>query len=61
MPTRRLAERIAMNTVYRRLPNRQPKAVAIAKAAPQIPVPVLAFVASGALALIITLALRGLL
>ena len=49
-----------MKTVlYRRLPDRQPKAVAIARTAPNVPA--LALAAAGALALIFSLALRGLL
>ena len=47
--------------VYRRLPDRRPRAIAIAKAAPQIPAPALALAAFGTIALLVTLALRGLL
>ena len=53
-------EGFVMKTVlYRRLPDRQPKAVAIARTAPNVPA--LALAAAGALALIFSLALRGLL
>ena len=46
---------------YRRMPEKQPRAIAIAKTAPKISVPAAALIAAGALALIASLALRGLL
>ena len=44
---------------YRRMPEKQPRAVAIASTAPKIPVA--ALIAAAALAFIVSLALRGLL
>ena len=46
---------------YRRMPEKQPRAIALAKTAPKISVPAAALIAAGALALIASLALRGLL
>ena len=46
---------------YRRMPEKQPRAIAIAKTAPKISVPVMALIVAGALTLIASLALRGLL
>ena len=46
-------------TVYRRMPEKQPRAVAIARTAPKIPA--VALIAAAAFAFIISLALRGLL
>ena len=44
---------------YRRIPEKQPRAVAIARTAPKIPA--VALIAAAALAFIVSLALRGLL
>ena len=46
-------------TVYRRMPEKQPRAVAIARTAPKIPAA--ALIAAAALSFIVSLALRGLL
>lgn len=45
--------------IYRRMPEKQPRAVAIARTAPRIPA--VALIAAAAFACIVSLALRGLL
>mgnify|MGYP003620502541 CR=1 FL=1 len=47
--------------IYRRMPEKQPRAIAIAKTAPKVSIPVAALIVAGALTFIASLALRGLL